>query len=241
MARHNAAKLELRPNVPNVRSIQERARRELAGYYGMIENLDWNFGRIRKALDDAGTSARTHILFFSDHGDMHGSQGQFLKMTPYEESIRIPFVIGGGQPHGYNGLGNGRFPVPLNHVDIAPTTLGLCGIKRPDWMEGADYSHRRLGKKPKASEPDSAYLESVIPTGHGDSVDKPWRGLVTREGWKYVCFDGTSFLMFNLNDDPYEQVNVAHNSKYRMERRKLVDRLKQWVSDTGDKFNVPEA
>jgi arylsulfatase A-like enzyme len=125
-------------------------------------------------------------------------------------------------------------------VDIAPTTLGLCGIKKPEWMEGFDYSHRRLGKKQATGEPDSAYLQSVIPTGHGDSVDKPWRGLVTRDGWKYVCFDGVSFLMFNLNEDPFEQVNVAHNSKYRMERRRLTARLKQWVNDTGDKFTIPE-
>ena len=88
-------------------------------------------------------------------------------------------------------------------------------------------------------EPDSAYLQSVVPTGHGDSVDKPWRGVVTRDGWKYVCFDGVSFLMFNLNEDPYEQANLAHNVRYRPERKRLAGRLKQWVSDTGDKFNVP--
>jgi hypothetical protein len=107
-------------------------------------------------------------------------------------------------------------------------------------MEGTDYSHRRLGKRQQASEPDSAFLQSVIPTRHGDSIDKPTRGIVTRDGWKYACFDGVSFLMFNLNEDPYEQVNVAHNTKYRAERKKLTDRLKQWVNDTGDKFNIPE-
>lgn len=45
--------------------------------------------------------------------------------------------------------------------------------------------------------------------------------------------------MFNLNDDPYEQVNKAHNNKFRAERQKLIARLKQWVSDTGRQ--VPRA
>ena len=241
MGRHNPAKLELRPNVAHSGPVVDRARRELAGYYSQIENLDWNLGRIRKALDDAGLTFNTHVLFFSDHGDMHGSHGQFLKMTPYEESIRIPFLIGGTQPQGYGGMGNGRFNVPLNSVDIAPTTLGLCGLKKPDWMEGFDYSPYRLGGKPRSGEPDSAYLQSVIPTRHADSVDKPTRGIVTRDGWKYVCFEGVSFMMFNLNEDPYEEVNVAHNVRYRAERKKLTDRLKQWCNDTGDKFNIPEA
>jgi len=63
---------------------------------------------------------------------------------------------------------------------------------------------------------------------------------VTRNGWKYACFDGMSYVMFNLNEDPYEQVNLAHNSRYRSERKKLIARVRQWVADTGVKFNVPE-
>ncbi|NGP45267.1 hypothetical protein G4V62_09985 [Bacillaceae bacterium SIJ1] len=51
-------------------------------------------------------------------------------------------------------------------------------------------------------------------------MDKPWRGVVTVDGWKYVCFEGVPWLMFNLNEDPYEQVNLAHNSLYKKERKK---------------------
>ena len=239
MRRYHPAKLELRPNVPPVAEVIETARRDLAGYYAMIENLDWNLGRIRRALDEAGLAFNTHILFFSDHGDMHGSHGMYRKTNPFEESIRIPFIIGGEVPR-YEGRLNGRFPVLLNHVDIAPTTLGLCGLPKPAWMAGTDYSHYRLRKPKPASEPDSAYLQNVIPTGHAHSINKPYRGLVTRDGWKYVCFAGVSWLLFNLNEDPYELVNLAHNSRYRAQRRKLIERLRQWIADTGDTFSVPE-
>jgi arylsulfatase A-like enzyme len=125
-------------------------------------------------------------------------------------------------------------------VDIAPTTLGLCGIPKPAWMEGKDLSSFRLANRAKTEMPDSAYLQTVVPTGHPHSINKPYRGLVTREGWKYVCFEGSSWLLFNLNEDPYELVNLAHNERYRAERRKLIDRLKQWLSETGDKFAIPE-
>lgn len=238
MGRYNPAQLHMRPNVPGIPRVQEQARREAAGYYAMIENLDHNFGRIRKALSESGLGFNTHLMFFSDHGDMHGSQGMFRKTNPYQESIRIPFVIGGELPR-YEGRKNGRLPVVLNHVDIAPTTLGLCGIKKPDWMQGTDLSHHRLAKPVAGPEPDSAYLQQVIPTGHGNSINTPYRGLVTKDGWKYVCFEGRSWLMFNLNEDPYEQMNVAHNNLYRAERTKLIARLNQWVNDTGDKFTIP--
>jgi hypothetical protein len=107
-------------------------------------------------------------------------------------------------------------------------------------MEGTDWSHYRVSRPgANPSEPDSAYLQNVVPTGHHDSVNKSYRGIVTRDGWKYACFKGLSWLMFNLKDDPYELANLAHNSKYKPERAKLIARLRQWVSDTGDKFNVP--
>ena len=52
--------------------------------------------------------------------------------------------------------------------------------------------------------------------------------------------EGISWLLFNLKEDPYEQVNLAHNAKYRAERGKLLSRLRQWVADTGDKFPLPQ-
>lgn len=236
---YNAGTLQLRPNVPTVDWVQQQARRELAGYYAQIENLDWNIGRVRRALDDYGLQFNTYVLYFSDHGDMMGSHGQFRKTSPFEESIRVPMIVSGGVPY-YSGNRHGRPPIPLNSVDIAPTTLGLCGVSKPSWMEGTDYSFYRLAESRRESEPDSAFLEEVVPSGHPDSINKPWRGLVTRDGWKYCCFENTSWLMFNLNEDPYEQVNMAHNNRFRAERQKLIARLKQLISDTGDKFPVPE-
>jgi hypothetical protein len=47
--------------------------------------------------------------------------------------------------------------------------------------------------------------------------------------------------MFNLNEDPYEQVNLAFNNRYRAERKNLLARLRQFVADTGDKFTLPES
>jgi arylsulfatase A-like enzyme len=124
-------------------------------------------------------------------------------------------------------------------VDIAPTTLGLCGIAKPDWMVGSDYSHYRISKSDTRPDPDSAYLQSVIPVGGQNTINTAQRGLVTDDGWKYVCFNNLSWLMFNLNEDPYEESNLAYDTSYRNERRELIARLKQWVADTGDTFTVP--
>ena len=136
---HNPADIQFRPNVPHVGWVREKAAVDLAGYYGMVENLDMNIGRLRMALKEMGIDRETYIIFFSDHGDCLGAHAQWAKSSPWEESIKIPFIVskvGGKQ----NGVRMGITDAVINHVDIASTTLGLCGIKTPDRMVGHDYS-----------------------------------------------------------------------------------------------------
>ncbi len=243
MGKYNPAEIKLRPNVPSSDKLVAKVRRDLAGYYAQIENFDYNVGRILKHLIDSGDYFNTHIIIMSDHGDCRGSNGHLRKNIPFEEAIRIPFIISGEVPAPYNfdGRLSGDIDEALiNHVDIAPTTLGLCGIEKPQWMEGTDYSGYRLEwrKKPE-DKPDSVYLQSIVPTLHGNGADRPWRGIVTRDGWKYACFEEMPWLMFNLNEDPYEMVNLALEPPYLTKRAELHQKLQQWIDRTKDDFKLP--
>lgn len=79
-----------------------------------------------------------------------------------------------------------------------------------------------------------------MPTKYFDSVDKPWRGGVTEDGWKYVCLLGCEWMLFHLTEDPYERVNYAHEQLYAEKKRELYDLLKGWIVQTGDEFELPE-
>jgi arylsulfatase A-like enzyme len=245
MARHRPGGIELRKNVPPVPWVEDEARRRLAGYHAQIENLDANIGRVMAALAEEGLLDNTYIMVFADHGDCMGSHGYFEKSSPWEESIRIPFFIGGGVP--YRGSGWGRRDAPLpSAVDILPTTLGLCGVDLPEGIDGFNYAPYRTDPKqgdPLPEEPDSVYIQHLVRKLHKDSPDRPWRGVVTRDGWKYVCLDGAPWLMFNLNDDPYETCNLAFNRRFFPQRERLHQRLERWMRETGDDqhdFALPE-
>jgi arylsulfatase A-like enzyme len=231
---HNAADVQLRPNVPAIPWVEKRARRELAGYHAMIEDLDHHVGRIRAKLTQLGLLEDTVIVFFSDHGDLHGSHGQFKKTSPLEESIRVPMIVSAGADL-YEHQRAHRPNVLVNHVDLIPTSLGLCGLEVPDWCRGTDLSGHFIKEK-SADVPDSAFLQFVEPTGHGHSVGRPWRGIVTSDGWKYACFKNQPWLMFDLNEDPHEQANRAHDPAFLQKRQQLHDRLRQWIDETRDTF-----
>ena len=76
---------------------------------------------------------------------------------------------------------------------------------------------------------------------HPDSVDRAWRGIVTRDHWKYVVLEHHPWLMFNLNEDPYEQVNLAHNSVYWPQRQRVHGMLRHLLTKLGDPFPLPPA
>jgi arylsulfatase A-like enzyme len=241
MAHYSPAQITLRPNVPPIQSVEEHARRDLAGYYAAIERLDWNIGRLRQVLDELGVSDETWIMFFSDHGDVLGSHGQWHKTAPWEECLRVPFLIGG--PNREHQISY-RTNLPINHVDIGPTTLGLCGIEAPPDMQGTNYARALLdtGAGGEAVAwlppelPDSAYIGIPVPTGHPHSVDLAWRGVVTRDGWKYATLQHHPFMLFNLNEDPYELVNLAYEPTHADRRRALQERTVAWAEETGDLF-----
>lgn len=239
--RHNPDTIQLRPNVSLVDRIQERSKKDLAGYYAMIENLDHNTQRVFDTLKTTNLADNTQVIYFSDHGDMHGSQGRMLKCAPWEESIRIPFLVSDG--HG-QALPQTQSTTPdlINHVDIGPTTLGLCGIDAPDTFQGADYSGY-FGTNSPIPQIDSAYLQIVDPgyrCGFASDRERPWRGVITQDGWKYAILEGQPWLMYNLNEDPYETANLALDGQFRNERQRLQDLLADWITRTDDTFQLPD-
>jgi hypothetical protein len=48
------------------------------------------------------------------------------------------------------------------------------------------------------------------------------------------------WLMFNLNEDPYELQNLAHHFKHAKEKSWLNLELKCWIEKTGDSFPLPD-
>ena len=93
--------IELRPNVPP--EMAEEARNWIAGYYAHCTALDDCLGALLQTLEDEGLAENTIFVFTSDHGDMLGSQGEVKKQRPWEESIRVPFLLRWPRHFGWQG------------------------------------------------------------------------------------------------------------------------------------------
>ena len=192
-----------RDNVPQDR--RGEAADMLRGYYAHIAALDECFDRLLGALDRARIAEDTIVVFTSDHGDMMLSQGLTTKLHPWDESIRVPFLVRYLRKLGAKGR---RLRQPLNSPDIFPTLLGLAGIRVPDSVEGADHSGAMTGKPEPAAE-SGTLLSLPVPTTEARRYGfAEYRGLRTPRH-TYVRSIHGPWLLYDNQADPYQMRNLV--------------------------------
>lgn len=232
LARHNPDTILLRPNVPV--NFQEQARKDLCFYYAMIENLDWNLGRLLQKLDTLGMTENTIVVFTADHGDMMLSHGQHYKRRPQEESARVPYLI--RYPR---RIPPGRtYELLSSLVDSFVTILELMqlkasaheGISFAPWLTGHTQPHTR---KAVFMECPQFGCRSYDP---GLYARTPWRAIRTQtHKAAFLKVQPTQIKLVQLYDlvqDPYEQNNLAEITGHESIRRNLTDKLWEWINDS---------
>ena len=213
-------KVQLRPNVPESSDIPHSVarfpdlRERMAAYFGMIENLDWNIGRLIDAIDTIPFFDNTLVVYISDHGEFLGSHGRIeRKELPHEESIRIPGIFR------WKDVipAQGARPELFSLVDLQKTVLGLAGMRAPQFDQGFDCSGIILNSSSTPGQ-DKLLIEM-----HGSPrwiLDEPdWRAVLTKD-WKYVFFDNGKELLFDLGNDPYELDDLSQTTRDRVEAMK---------------------
>jgi arylsulfatase A-like enzyme len=221
--RWDPEKLKVRKNFRESILEKEPALRErLANYYAMIENLDWNIGRLVEAVQNTKGFENTLIIYFSDHGDFAGSHGMgFTKLHPQEESISIPAIFHWPGVIPETGNNDNMFSL----VDLQATVLGLVGQEKPSCDQGTDYSPELMGRGFDA--PEYVLLEMSGPP-HNNLMHTEWRGITSKE-WKYAMYENRDEVLFDLVNDPYEMTNLAAAmpEKTAEMRKVLVEELRK--------------
>jgi arylsulfatase A-like enzyme len=107
----------------------------LAATYGMIGMIDNGIGTILERLESLGVRENTIVVFTSDHGDMMGDHGLFLKgFMHYRGTLQVPMLID------VPSLGPGRTQSLASSIDLGPTLMDLCGIKAYDGIQGTSLA-----------------------------------------------------------------------------------------------------
>jgi len=184
-------------------------------YAAAVSHMDSAIGQMLQALKSQGQLEETLVLFFSDNGAQVYHRGgvypppdpklsKFSSNAPfrgskaqlYEGGYRVPAMI-----HWPKELEARKVEEPVHVVDWMPTFASLLGqqfSERPEW-DGRNIWPLITGE-----------LETV-----GERTfyftwrhDRKWEAL--RQGdWKIVRRKDEEWELYNLQQDPYEEVDLA--------------------------------
>jgi arylsulfatase A-like enzyme len=226
------------PNKPSQWPVQAWSPPHMYRHYlAMTLALDDMLGQLMEYLERTGRLENTLVVFTSDHGTEGGARGAnpWRKMTPYEESVRVPMVLRlpGVLPAGQ------RSQAMLTPVDILPTLCGFCGVPIPRTVEGHDLSGAIMGRQ-GAYARDAALLMNFT-ASHDYLVGGQEFRAVRTHGHTYVRrLDGRTEL-YDLAADPLQMKNLADDPAAAALRQRLGNRLGQLMAELGDEMLPAEA
>lgn len=196
---------------------------QVAAVYSMVANLDENVGRVMSALDRLQLSENTVVIFLTDNGPngqrytagLRGAKG-----SVYEGGVHTAFFLRYGKRYTAR-----KVDALAGHVDVLPTLLDICDVKRPDGppIDGRSFKPMLEGKQTAWSDDRQFFTWR----GTRDQASM-YPGAVRTQ--RYNLINGKE--LYDLQADPGEKTNIAaQNPEKVVELRRAYE---EWFRKAGD-------
>ena len=204
--------LQIPGNPSDVRDKQTWMNSNRQDYIKVVENLDYNIGRILTDLKNADLNNNTIVVFTYDHGGRDlVDHGEFFHgfATLWEGGIRAPLII-------YNpfvvkpSMIDSRLAI---NMDITATLLTAASVSIDD-LDGVDLMSNEIDPE--------RILYWRFP-GSGQNIERQYA--IRKGKWKLI-YDNSSKLLFNIEEDPGERKDLGY--KYPYVKGNLITDLEFW-------------
>jgi arylsulfatase A-like enzyme len=208
------------------------------GRIGSLLAVDDHVKRLMQILRSTGQDKNTFVVFVSDNGWMQGEHripGD--KFLPYEESLRVPFILRGpGVPAGRTVRGQ------VSNVDFAPTLLDVARARPGRTQDGVSLmpTVRNPSRPPNRVvelEAPRPLFEQVVPI---NAWDRPYKGVRT-DRYTYVVYTETGDQeLYDRLKDPFQMRSVHADPAYAAIKRRLAADLRRLDRCRGASCNVSQ-
>ena len=205
------------PSGYDMEKMTDKDKQEItAAYYAMIELIDKQVGRMMGSLEETGQLDNTIVIFMSDHGEMLGDHGFYLKGPHfYDEAVRVPLIFS-WKDRMQSDL---RADCLTELIDIAPTLLEAAGIDIPEYVQGRSLLPILLGQRPADQHRDYVFSEYYNAWTHKHAYGSMLRTMDE----KVVVYHGTDQgELYNLKNDPDEFKNLWNDSSHTSMKLRLM-------------------
>ena len=206
-------------NVPKdwVDSYRGKTDIATACFFASISRMDMNLGRLRQFLRDEGLDRNTILVYLTDNGTSGGDKVfnagmRSKKGSVYDGGHRVPCFI--RWPDGGVAVGKDVDHVTA-HIDLLPTLVELCGLKKPRDVAYDGTSLAPLLKDPATPWPDRA----LVVESQRIPYPEKWRQCaVMTDRWRLV--NGQE--LYDLPLDPGQRKDVAKDHPEGVKRLRHV-------------------
>ncbi|MEO8204279.1 MAG: sulfatase-like hydrolase/transferase [Betaproteobacteria bacterium] len=212
--RHLRAKVSRMP-----RQTDAQLAQMTANYYGMISLIDHNVGRILSKLADLGLEEDTLVVFTTDHGEMLGNHGLYLKGPwPLEDLLRVNMIAAGP------GVASGRVvDEPVSTLDLAATFCAMAGVEPALPQQGRSLATLLGGGEETRN---AAWSEwHVHPSRCGVALQLRTVRTKTHKATFELGSGGGE--LYDLVNDPAETVNRFGDPAYAVVQKRLHDLMRE--------------
>lgn len=184
-------------NWNNAETNEEKFRHMIRMYYGIISQTDDAVGIMINYLKQNGLYDDTVIIYTSDHGDMCGERRMMDKhYIMYDSVVRVPLIIK------YPRTKPKTVADPVVHaLDLVPTLLDICGLPKPDGLEGISLMPYVTGDAPEK------VRKYALVTYNGQQFGLYTQRMITDGRVKYVWNCSDKDELYFLDEDKDELIN----------------------------------
>ncbi len=212
--------------------INERTHKLIrAAYWAMCDLIDDQVGRMIDSLRRTGQLENTIIIYSSDHGEMLGDHGIYLKGPYfYDPAVRVPLIF--SMPSKITAGVRSEAMVEL--VDIAPTLMAAAGLEAHPGMQGRSLWPLLTGQADPAHHRDDIYCESYnCVVRHRDP--KAYTTMVRTRTHKLAAVHGLDCgELYDLQADPTETNNLWDSAAHVEVKMAMLKRLCDRIAFTMD-------
>ena len=199
---------------------------DMSKYFGMVQCIDDNIGRLTKHLRESGQLDNTLILLTSDHGDLCYEHDRQNKGNPYEGSARVPMIL--RYP---KSIRSGQvYEHPVGTVDVTPTIMGLLELAEDKDDQGRNLATTLMNVSAADIDPESPPVTFLRNSG-------------TSAGW-VAAVDARYKLILSVNDQPWlfdreQDPDELLNFYRRPGTEGVAERLANELREYGKRVNDP--
>lgn len=225
-AMHNFGELRAYNDIPETGPVDdEMALKLVHGYYACVSYTDAQIGKVMDALEELGLAENTVVILWGDHGWNLGDHGLWCKHCNFETALKTPLIIRAPEK-----AQNITTDALVEYVDVYPTLCELAGLEKPFHLQGKSLV-------PLFNDPEQPWKEAVFCRWiKGETM-------VTKSHTYTEWFDDnsgkrTARMLYDLNTDPKENVNISELAENAELVQKLSNALEKHIVER-DQLIIP--